>query len=37
MYTCYPFDELGLTNDRFYVYAEYVSGPQVKSDEQGGN
>ncbi len=29
MYTCYPFDELGLTRDRFFVYAEYVSGPQI--------
>ncbi|MBQ9673616.1 MAG: class D sortase [Ruminococcus sp.] len=29
MYTCYPFDELGLTSQRFFVYADYVSGPQV--------
>lgn len=29
MYTCYPFDELGLTNQRFFVYAEYVSGPKI--------
>lgn len=29
MYTCYPFDELGLTDYRFFVYAEYVSGPQI--------
>ncbi len=29
MYTCYPFDELGLTNKRFFVYAKYVSGPQI--------
>lgn len=36
MYTCYPFDELGLTNKRFFVYAEYVSGPQIdKSIREG--
>lgn len=29
MYTCYPFDELGLTNFRYFVYAEYVSGPKI--------
>lgn len=29
MYTCYPFGQLGLTNDRFYVYAEKVSGPNI--------
>lgn len=29
MYTCYPFDELGLTDKRFFVYAKYVSGPQI--------
>ncbi len=26
MYTCYPFDELGHTDYRFFVYAELVSG-----------
>ena len=29
MYTCYPFDELGLTAKRFFVYAKFVSGPQI--------
>ena len=29
MYTCYPFDELGLTPWRCFVYGEFVSGPQV--------
>ena len=29
MYTCYPFDELGLTNERFFVYARLVSGPKI--------
>lgn len=29
MYTCYPFDELGLTDYRYFVYAEYVSGSQI--------
>ena len=28
LYTCYPFDELGLTNERFFVYARFVSGPK---------
>ncbi len=29
LYTCYPFDELGLTNKRFVVYADYTSGPII--------
>ncbi|MDD6489437.1 MAG: class D sortase [Clostridia bacterium] len=29
MYTCYPFDELGLTPDRCFVYAKFVSGPEI--------
>lgn len=29
MYTCYPFDELGLTNQRYFVYAKFVSGPII--------
>lgn len=29
MYTCYPFDELGLTSDRFFVYAKLISGPTI--------
>lgn len=29
MYTCYPFDELGLTQKRYFVYAEKVSGPEI--------
>lgn len=29
MYTCYPFDELGLTSQRFFVYAEKISGPEI--------
>ncbi len=29
MYTCYPFDELGLTNKRFFVYAKKISGPEI--------
>lgn len=27
LYTCYPFDALGFTPQRYFVYAEYVSGP----------
>lgn len=37
MYTCYPFDELGLTERRFFVYADYVSGPQVDTSVQEGD
>lgn len=29
MYTCYPFDELGLTRQRYFVYAKYISGPRI--------
>ena len=29
MYTCYPFDELGLTDKRFFVYGEKISGPAI--------
>lgn len=29
MYTCYPFDELGLTEKRFFVYAKKISGPTI--------
>lgn len=30
LYTCYPFDMLGYTPFRFFVYAEYVSGPVIE-------
>ena len=29
LYTCYPFDELGLTEYRCFVYADKVSGPEI--------
>lgn len=29
MYTCYPFDALGFTPNRYFVYAKYVSGPML--------
>ncbi len=29
LYTCYPFDALTLTPQRYFVYAEYVSGPMI--------
>lgn len=29
LYTCYPFDTLGLTPQRYFVYAKYVSGPLI--------
>ena len=30
MYTCYPFDALGYTPLRYFVYAKYVSGPVIE-------
>lgn len=33
MYTCYPFDALGFTSDRYFVYAKYVSGPVLVDGE----
>ncbi len=33
LYTCYPFNALGLTSQRYFVYGEYVSGPRVLLDE----
>ena len=29
MYTCYPFDELGLTEQRYFVYAKKITGPEI--------
>ncbi len=36
MYTCYPFDELGLTEYRYFVYAEFVSGNRIDKSVQEG-
>lgn len=36
MYTCYPFDELGLTSQRFFVYAKLVSGTAIDTSVQEG-
>ena len=33
LYTCYPFDAMGFTPDRYFVYASYTSGPQLVADE----
>lgn len=33
LYTCYPFDKLGLTPNRFFVYTRLVSGPVVLLDQ----
>lgn len=33
LYTCYPFNDLGLTPKRFFVYADKLSGPTI--DKQG--
>ena len=29
LYTCYPFDTLGLTSNRLFVYCRFVSGPVI--------
>lgn len=29
LYTCYPFDEIGLTPQRCFVYAKFISGPII--------
>lgn len=36
MYTCYPFDELGLTKQRYFVYAKYLSGPRIDTSVKEG-
>ena len=33
LYTCYPFNALGLTKQRYFVYGEYVSGPKILLDQ----
>ena len=33
LYTCYPFDALGITRYRFCVGAKYVSGPKILYNE----
>ncbi len=33
IYTCYPFNALGITRYRFVVSASYVSGPKILFDE----
>ena len=36
LYTCYPFDEIGLTNYRFFVYADLIEGlPLEKTYGEG--
>lgn len=32
LYTCYPFNMLGLTPQRYFVYGKFVSGPKVQLD-----
>ena len=33
LYTCYPFNALGLTKQRYFVYCKYISGPKILYDE----
>lgn len=32
LYTCYPFNTLGLTSKRYFVYGDKVSGPKIVSE-----
>lgn len=32
LYTCYPFDEIGLTSKRFFVYADYTECVRIEKD-----
>ena len=32
LYTCYPFGQVTLTPERYFVYGEYVSGPHIKEE-----
>ena len=32
LYTCYPFDAFGLTPERYFVYAKYISGPVIDAE-----
>ncbi len=29
LYTCYPFNKIGITDERFFIYADKISGPDV--------
>ena len=33
LYTCYPIDSLGLTNERLFAIGEFVSGPLINGNE----
>ncbi|WP_228461971.1 class D sortase [Pseudolactococcus hodotermopsidis] len=33
LYTCYPIDSIGRTDDRIFVQCEYVSGPLINENE----
>lgn len=33
LYTCYPLDSLGLTDDRLFAIGEYIAGPMINGNE----
>lgn len=33
LYTCYPFGQVTVTPQRYFVYGEYVSGPAIKENQ----
>ncbi len=37
LYTCYPFGQVTVTDERYFVYGEYVSGPWVKEAADEAN
>ena len=32
MYTCYPFNALGSISTRYFIYADYLSGPHISKN-----
>ncbi|MEG1474302.1 MAG: class D sortase [Longicatena sp.] len=34
MYTCYPFEEYVHTDQRYFVYAQYVDGPKLRGEAE---
>ena len=32
LYTCYPIDSLGLTNERLFITANLISGPKINEN-----
>ena len=37
LYTCYPFGQLTPTPYRYFIYGEFVSGPEISDGTQAGS